>query len=1002
MFIMLGTPSAGKTAFLAHSKIAFILQKQFSPSVPEHFEPSESCDWWLTREGGIIDVPSKYIFAKTHPKNTKNNVQMALWNCFLRLLKQYGGKKHIAGIVLAVPYNELKERDDAEPFQQLINSLSKHIHSIESTLQKKLPVYLIITKTDLVPGFNEFFSESVDDETSQPWGIHLPASNNLDETCGQFTKRFNALIKKLNEQLLWRIHHERNPLARPLIKDFPLQIEKLKNAIQAFIDKLGNPRIQGVFMTSAVQVKPEPETIVIENDINYDQRAIQIFQDPAAKSRAFFIKQVITDSIFPKQQATIPIQQPNRWWHYIAYVTCAMAVIGACTVFGKDFNAGVRKTQQIQNNILIYRNSLRQFQNPNETLIKTLVFLNGLQKSSQEEENQPLFSRILNYYSNKSQRNAAQIYQHALQNFFMPEIRNYFANYLANPINQDSENIYRVLKAYLMLGDHEQFNPAYVQDTLQSILPNKFAAQKALAYHYEVAAEHFNALPLNDKLIINTRKYLLSLRGIQLGYIILKNQNNNSQRSDILLNNNADDSLLFKTTNLEPISVMFTGRNFTNVFEHEIPVAAYEAANGNWVLGTGIHVSANPTYAAELAETLRAEYTRRYANIWENTLDNIQLQQPRDLQQADTMITTLTSYDSPLIKLLNIIHENTYFAPITTASPKLQAIGQLVDKNNAAKTELYALLTNLQALHDYLQPVLSAENPRKAAFDLISDRMKHQGEADAITKLRLVADQSPQPIKTWVNQLSNDTWHYLLNSAMRYMDTSWAEQVIAPYKQIANSYPFSNSANDEVPLKSFIQFFGKPGTLITYYNQYLQPFVDTSKPDWVWKQLDGETLPFSTTAIHQIQQAMTIHHAFFPNDDNNLYVPFALQPEKLAANINKVTLTINNKIITDKRGDNRNPHVLAWPHDLSGSKTSVELSMKNGKPLLTEFQGSWGWFKLVNEAYAGTKYNNDILLNLAKNTATAEYLLSPQDKTNPFTAVKLSQFSLDNQLTITT
>ncbi len=995
-FVLLGGPNAGKTAMLAHSKIPFILQKQFGASIPEHFEPSENCDWWLTREGGMIDVPSKYLFTKP---NSKKNLAPALWGCFLQLLKQHSGKKYISGIAVAVPFAELTEQNDPEATDRLINTLGKHIRSIEGSLQKKLPIYLIVTKSDLLPGFGEFFSESAEDETSQAWGITIPACNDVDDTAQQFMKRFNAIIKKLNEQLLWRMHHERNPMARPLIKDFPLQMEKLKGSIQSFITKLGHARIQGVFLTSAMQVKPEPETIVIDNDINHDSRSLQIFQDPAAKSRSFFIRQLITDSLFPKQQVIIPVQQPKHWGHYTTYAACAAAVVAACIVFGRDFNEGFRKTQQIENNIVTYRNTLRQFQNPNESLIKTLSFLDTLQQSSQEEENQTIFSRVINYYSNKSQRNAVQIYQHSLQTFLMPEIRNYFANYLDNPINQDAENIYRVLKAYLMLGDTEQFNASYVRDTLFGILPNKFTATAELQHHFDLAAEQFNALPLNDKLIINTRKYLLSLRGSQLGFIILKNISNNAQNSDVLLSRNADENLLFNNNRQDPIAVMFTGRNFTNVYDHEIQVAAFEAANGNWVLGTGIHVSANPTYAAELGEALRADYVKNYVAIWENAVDNIRLQQPHDLQQADAMITALTSYDSPLIKLLNTIHENTYFTPVSSASPKLTAIGQLVDKSNASKAELYGLLTNLQALHDYLQPVLSAENPRKAAFELISDRMKHQGEPDPITKLRLSADQSPLPIKTWINQLSNDTWHYLLKNAMRYMDTSWSEQVATPYRELANRYPFAKNATDEVPLKNFIQFFGKPGSIVSYYNNYLQPFIDTTKTEWSWKQLDGETLPFSPAVLHQVQQAMTIHHAFFPNDDNNLYVPFALQQEKVAANVNKVTLNINNKVIVDKRGAVNNPHVLAWPHDLTGNMTTVEVATVNGKPLLESFPGSWGWFKLINQAYVGTKFKKDILLNFARNSATAEYVLSPQDKTNPFTALNLSQFTLDNQLT---
>lgn len=235
------------------------------------------------------------------------------------------------------------------------------------------------------------------------------------------------------------------------------------------------------------------------------------------------------------------------------------------------------------------------------------------------------------------------------------------------------------------------------------------------------------------------------------------------------------------------------------------------------------------------------------------------------------------------------------------------------------------------------------------------------------------------------------------------MDTSWTDRVIAPFNtQIANRYPFENNANEEVPLKKFVNFFGKPGAIVSFYNNYLTPFVDTSKPEWTWKQLNGEPLPFSPNALRQIQQAMTIHHAFFPNDDDNIYVPFALQPYKVAANINHVKININNKIIVDKPKTASNPYVLAWPHDVDGNLTSVEIAQSGKKPLLTEFPGTWGWFKLINQAFVSAPSKKEILLNFSKQAAPAEYLLSTQNKQNPFLALNLDHFKLDPQLTTMT
>lgn len=1001
--ILIGPANAGKTALLAHSHAPFILQRQFKPTIPEHFQANENCDWWLTRQGGLIEVPSHYLFGKPTADKSKKGIHTLLWNCFLSLLKKQGGKRNITGIVIAVPIVEWVDQPLNESLATLAKVLARHVQDIQHTLDKKLPCHFVMTKCDLIPGFNEFFTESADDEILQPWGISLPRAQTQDEFEEHFTNRFNALIKKINQQLLWRLHHERNPMARPYVKNFPLQLEKIKDFIGEFAKELnsGSRRptqpiyVQGIYLTSALQAKPEPET-TIHADINHENRTLQIFKEPTNKSRAFFIKQLITDTLFPTKVNVPNVTYPKGYSRYVAIAASTLVVIGATVIMGYDFQAGLEKNQQVKHELVEYQNGLQQFHNPDENMLKTLALLDMLKKSMQADATKSPFQRIMNYFTDKSHQNAGRVYRHALQVFLLPEIRNYFGDYLRNPINKDIDKLYNVLKAYLMLGDASHFDALFVKQTIMDILPENFNSTAALTKHLDLAVGQFQPITLNAGLIGETRKYLGSLRGIQLSYTILKTLDSNVQQSSVLAS-----ILNFNSTKRIPL--MFTSRNFAAVYDSEIQTAAHEAATGNWILGKDFRPSMNPTYAAELTEELRNEYVRNYTDTWESAIENIQLDRPRDLQQADAMIMSLTSYDSPLLKLLTVIYENTSFTPIAASSNKLQTIGQLVDKRVNSQQELYSLLTSLQGLHEYLQPVLSAPNPKEAAFKLISDRMQHQGAPDPLTRLRMAADQSPAPIKNWINQLSNDTWHFLLKNAMHYMDTSWTEKVAAPFQeQMADHYPFKQEANSEVAVAKFTHFFGKPGVILSFYNRYLTPFVDTSKPEWTWKKLDGEELPFSANVLHQIQQAVNIHHSFFPNDDDSLYVPFALQQQKLANNIAQIKLNMNNKIIVDDRNKPNSPYVMAWPHDLEGKQSSIQLTIAGKKPIELDYPGAWGWFRLVNETFISKRSNKEIILNLAKENGAAQYVLSTQSKTNPFIALNLQNFTLEQKLTTMT
>jgi type VI protein secretion system component VasK len=264
----------------------------------------------------------------------------------------------------------------------------------------------------------------------------------------------------------------------------------------------------------------------------------------------------------------------------------------------------------------------------------------------------------------------------------------------------------------------------------------------------------------------------------------------------------------------------------------------------------------------------------------------------------------------------------------------------------------------------------------------------------------MAAEQSPMPIKGWINQLTNDTWHFLLKNAMHYLDTSWSERVTQHYQnQIAGRYPFNREADDEVQIKKFIHFFGKPGIITSFYSDYLSPLVDTSKPEWKWKKLDGQELPLSSSVIHQIQQAMKIHRAFFPKDDDILSVPFALKQQKLGKDINSIRVNMNSKVIVDKRSSDNTPYQMTWPYNIDGKYSSIELSIAGKGQVEVDYPGTWGWFKLVNQSYQRSRSSKDIILNFSKDKQPAQYLLSSQAKNNPFVALNLHHFILPKQLT---
>ena len=999
-YLLIGPQNAGKTSLLANSNVNFILQRQFQNQDTKNLGTSENCNWWVTRDASIIDVPGKYFSTLEKPASLP-----PFWQYFLRLIRKQRGKTGIDGIVIAFPLPELMAENDSKKFHALMRQLMQRLHEMKKLFPKPVPCYVLITKCDLLPGFTEYFSELGSDETTQAWGVLLPEPEHGETFQDLFAQRFNPLIKKLNQQLIWRLHQERNPKMRPAIKDFPLHVERLKESTYDFIKKLSGARLpitlQGVFLTSALQVPKEAPVHLLDDNSQASFRAIEIFQEPVLATRPYFIRQFITHGLNSAQPAFSPQTKKQIWSRRAALAASVFAITLTFILLGRDFGVGVEKAYSIQNNLTEYRLAIRSFHNPDEHLLKTTELLDTLRKSVKHMGFKLDLAHLLTFYSYKSQEKAALVYQEALQTVLLPEIKKYLEDYLTLPINRNSDAVYAVLKAYLMLGDASHLQIETFQTIIQSILPNSINPTDVqhLLLHLSVALSSMaHPLLLDTEVIQKTRGFLTSTPPAQLGYIILKNMNGNDTASAIHIGvNTSPTSILTSPHTSNQIPAMFTAKLLGDILNQELTTAAQEVVQGNWVLGS--NVNADLSQIAPLIDQLRALYISHYISAWETLVDNIHLISAKNLQETDAVILHLIGVESPLLQLLETLRNNTYFQPLTTASPKLESLSLLVNKDSPSSTLLFQLFSGLRLLHQYLQPIIHAQDPKKAAFEALSYRINHNDKPDALTQLRILAEKSPKPIKDWIDQLTNDAWHMLMSEAGHYINTAWDDQVMRFYRSnIGGRYPFKSTSAQEVDLQNFTLFFGKPGIVSNFYHVWLEPMVNTSKPDWQWKTCGNEKAIFSDEFLHQLQQALRIQHVFYPNADNKMYVQFAIEPFQFGTPVKNVRLNINAKQVVDGNTSAHNPHVITWPNTGKLKMTSLQFTMKNKEIVIRQFPGDWGWFKLVNQSYENAVTKKQTLLNFSNKKIPVKYYLYTDAQVNPFLSLNLKQFNLPERL----
>lgn len=717
-YLLLGPEHSGKTHLLTHAHIPFLL---------------DSAHWKISKKSVFVDVPGEY-FIKKDP----------LWTDLLKLMRQ-DVKDNLSGVILVLNFPELLKQQSAEQKKELIQQTKETIIQLQTLFGKQLPFYFIVSKCDLLPGFSEFFSDCGNDEATQIWGVSLPELKKNEKFSEAFNQRFDALIKRLNTQLIWKLHQERSPHARPFIKDFPIQVERLKETISNFLKalKMADWVLSGVYLTSALQYQTEDKTAAPAIINQTTHQTLELARSPHMPNRPYFIHQVFKHGLSSNR----PMPASAKPIYAFAAAFFALAVL----FLGIDFYQGVKKTYFIQNQLTEYQTAIDHASENIQHLDKVLPLLNSLHDAA-NNSNRPWtpFNAFLSFYSNKSQNNAKEVYQKVLQTVVMPQIKKILENELEAAHEKNLTRTYATLKAYLMLDGSCHLQASYLTKIISDLIAENWTPQEQEQFrnHLHTALDLQPSWQLNKDIIAQVRRQLFNIPSTELGLIILKNTEENNEDQPIALGTNIPGITTFISKGtLGKIPQMYTAESFNKILSEEISTAAAEVLQGNEVLGNYAIPSSDQVNM--LTVQIRERYISNYVDVWESLLDNIQIGTPKNLTQLDGIIVNLLDNHSPLLQLLQTIQKNTAFPAVMNASPKLASLSTLLsNSNDADQNPLFKIFVVLKQMHTCLQSILHHES-------------QTQTSGDAINQLFVLAEQSNEPIKSWLKKIADESRNLL-------------------------------------------------------------------------------------------------------------------------------------------------------------------------------------------------------------------------------------------------
>lgn len=293
-YVIIGPPGTGKSTAIRNSGLHF--PHQTARGGVRGVGGTRNCDWWLANEAVILDTAGRYA---TDEEDREE------WHAFLAMLKQNRPRRPLNGIMIAVSV-ELLVHGNRDEIDATAEKLRARLDEVMGRLGLVLPVYLVFTKCDLLPGFVETFSELRRSERGQVWGFTLPATARGEPLLTLIERDFERLAQVLERRVVARLAETRQVAERERIYGLPEELETLREPMRQLVERLFQenvyqdaPIVRGVYFTSGTQEGSAVGRAMSAMAAAYGLSPERAGAQPVEEAKSYFLGELFSQVIFP-------------------------------------------------------------------------------------------------------------------------------------------------------------------------------------------------------------------------------------------------------------------------------------------------------------------------------------------------------------------------------------------------------------------------------------------------------------------------------------------------------------------------------------------------------------------------------------------------------------------------------------------------------------------------------------------------------------------------------
>ena len=247
-YLVVGESGSGKTTSLSSAKLASPFADTARTS---GISGTRNCDWWFLENAIVVDTAGRY----TIPVNGEPDKEE--WQKLLSLLVKYRRREPLNGLIVTVAADKLVGAG-REALEEEGRTIRRRIDEMMRVLGVKFPVYVLVTKCDLIQGMNSFCGQLPEGSLKQPMGM---INQKLSTDISAFVESaMNTVSKRLRNMRLLLLYQLESKQTDPALLLYPEEFEGMKPGLETYMKTLfghnpyqETPILRGLYFSSGRQ-----------------------------------------------------------------------------------------------------------------------------------------------------------------------------------------------------------------------------------------------------------------------------------------------------------------------------------------------------------------------------------------------------------------------------------------------------------------------------------------------------------------------------------------------------------------------------------------------------------------------------------------------------------------------------------------------------------------------------------------------------------------------------